>query len=67
MLDSVGLTDQFFLAAVQTVCKAYGYELGREIVLGPNRQICINDPDITKNDRLELCLALDEAVGAVTR
>ena len=60
------VTDCFFLAAVQAVCKPYGYELGREIVLGPDRQICINDPDITEDQCRELAIALEEAVGHVS-
>jgi len=61
--QSISTIDQFFLAAVQGVCDRFGYELGREIVLGPNRQLCINDPDISPENKQELALALEEVVG----
>jgi len=66
MLDQEGLVDSFFIAAVQLACRPFGYELGREIVIGPNRQVCINDPEMSQQSMLELALALDDAVGACT-
>lgn len=66
MLDQEGLIDNFFLAAVKTVCKPFGYELGREIIVGPNRQIYINDPEISEKTKVELAQALDDAVGGCT-
>ena len=67
MLNQETIVDSFFLAAVETVCKGFGYKMGREVIVGPKRQLCINDPDMSTKTRLELSRALDEAVGAVSR
>lgn len=62
------LVNAFFLAAVRGVCRRFGYEMGREIVVEMGtRQVCINDPDISGETRKELALALAEAVGGGTR
>jgi hypothetical protein len=65
MLDQEGLVDSFFLAAVETVCRPYGYKMGREIIVGPNRTVCINDPEMTEETRTEIGIALDDAVGGM--
>jgi len=66
MLNQETLVDSFFIAAVETVCKRFGYQMGREIVVGPDRQLCINDPDMSSETRIRLAEALEEAVGKVS-